>query len=174
MSKKKIGGIVFAVLLLMVIATFTPSFVNQMNKQKLLDQSAADLGEGQTFNDGTTRCLLKDSDGFKCKAGTGYNMNTGAVEKPQNERLDINELRYTTSQTQAQYDEWAALKGDWWKINMLTLSRYVDSGNCDGIMNYVTDVTEYVETHPNEDEERKIRNMKMVQEYQEAYQEICK
>ena len=42
------------------------------------------FGDQQTFNDGTIRCLLKDSDGFKCKTGTGVNMDTGNVNELSN------------------------------------------------------------------------------------------
>jgi len=57
----------------------------EMNYKYNLDKANEKfIDEGQMFNDGTTRCLLKDSDGFKCKTGTGVNMDTGNVNELSN------------------------------------------------------------------------------------------
>jgi len=168
MSKKKIAGIVFAVLLLMVIASFTPSFMNQMNKQKLLDQRAADLGEGQTFNDGTTRCLLKDSDGFKCRPGTGYNMDTGTIDRTESDRLDIIGIaRNSNPQSEQQVPQ-----ESWLSNHQGHLEQFIINNECEKIKEFYIAIEDHVQKSNEHESKIKMYNQG-IKEYKEAYQEFC-
>ena len=166
------------------------SFIPMLEKYHLysFDQRVErELGEGQKFTDATgKRCLMSDTiAGDKCPIGSkGYNPDTKVYDTGVSGMAQLNAKLggYSDPYDPSSFDRMDAMLGmpennvnpfigDWWKANMYTLNRYIDGGKCTSIMDNITSLTDFILTHPKD--ENRDRNMNMLEVYETAYDENC-